>query len=78
MATVMEDLTDVFREVFDNHEIILTPETTSNDVDGWDSFSHINLIVAVEVKFKITFKQKEIVTFANVGDLVKCIQGKLS
>jgi acyl carrier protein len=77
MSTIIEDLTAVFREVFDNNDIVLTPEMTANDIEGWDSFSHMNMIVAVEIKFKITFKQKEIYGFNNVGDLINSIQGKL-
>jgi acyl carrier protein len=78
MNSVIEKLTLVFREVFNNEDIILTPDTTANDIEGWDSFSHINLIVAVEMKFNIKFKQKEIYGFANVGDLLDCIQKRIS
>jgi acyl carrier protein len=74
----METLTDVFRQVFDDPEIELTPETTANDIEGWDSLSHINLIVAVETRFNIRFKQKEVVTFKNVGDLARCVESKLN
>lgn len=74
----METLTDVFRQVFDDPEIELTPDTTANDIEGWDSLSHINLIVAVETRFNIRFKQKEVVTFKNVGDLARCVESKLN
>ena len=49
----------------------------TNDVDGWDSLSHVNLILAIETKFTITFSQKELLTFRNVGDLYKSIEKKL-
>jgi acyl carrier protein len=77
MDTTMDILTDVFREVFDNPEISLSPETTANDVDGWDSLSHINLIMAIELRFNISFSQKEVFGFKNVGDMANCIGGKL-
>lgn len=64
--------------VFDDDTIQLKPETTANDVDGWDSLSHVNLIVAVESKFSIKFSQKELVSFKSVGDLLKSIESKLS
>jgi acyl carrier protein len=74
--TIMGILTDVFRQVFDNPDIALTPETTADDVDGWDSLSHINLIMAIELRFNITFERKEILGFKNVGAMAQCIQSK--
>ncbi len=76
--TTMDTLTEVFRRVFADPEINLTPDTTANDVDGWDSMSHVNLIMAVENRFNIRFNQKEIMGFRNVGDLARCVDSKLS
>ncbi len=76
--TTMDALTEVFRQVFADPEITLTPETTANDVDGWDSMSHVNLIMAVENRFNIRFNQKEVMGFRNVGDLARCVDSKLS
>ncbi len=76
--TTMGTLTEVFRQVFDDPEIVLSPEMTADDVEGWDSLSHINLIVAVESRFNIRFKQKEVLSFKNVGDLSQCVESKLS
>jgi acyl carrier protein len=73
----LDTLTEVFRQVFDDPEILLTPETTADDIDGWDSLSHVNLIVAVANRFNIRFKPKEILGFKNVGDLAKCVESKL-
>jgi acyl carrier protein len=53
------------------------PVTTANEVDGWDSLSHVNLIMAVEGRFKIRFTQKELLTFKNVGDLLRAIESKI-
>jgi len=50
---------------------------TANDIDGWDSLSHVNLITAVESHFKIRFTQKELLTLRNVGDLFKTIKCKI-
>lgn len=71
-------LNEIFCEVFDDEDIRIRPEMTANDVDGWDSLSHVNLIVAIETKFNIRFNQKELLTFKNVGDLLKCIESKLA
>ena len=72
-----EILNGVFQQVFDDDSIRISPEMTANDIDGWDSLSHVNLIVAVETKFKIRFNQKELLTFKNIGDLLRCIESKI-
>ena len=77
METI-ERLTPVFHKVFDNEDIVLTPELTADDVDEWDSMSHINLMIAIELEFGIEFDQSEIQTFANVGELVTTIEKKLA
>jgi acyl carrier protein len=75
---LMERLNEIFCEVFDDEDIVLSPELTANDVDGWDSLSHVNLIVTIESRFDIRFTQKELLTFKNVGDLLNCIASKLT
>lgn len=76
--TTMESLNEIFRMVFDDDTIQIAPEMTANDVDGWDSLSHVNLIVAIEADFGIRFSQKELLTFKNIGDLLNCIDKKLA
>jgi len=73
-----EKLNSIFCIVFDDSDIAIDPSTTANDIDGWDSLSHMNLIVAVEVGFGIRFNHKEILSFKNVGDLLNCIKLKLA
>lgn len=74
---LIERLNAVFCEVFDDEDIVIAPELTANDIDGWDSLSHVNLIVTIESRFGIRFSQKELLTFKNVGDLLNCIASKL-
>jgi acyl carrier protein len=69
-------LTKVFRTVFDNDSIELIPELTADDVDEWDSLSHMNLMIAIELEFDIEFEQNEVLNFANVGELMAGIQAK--
>lgn len=78
MMEFQDKLNRIFREVFDNDDINITPEMTANDVEGWDSLSHVNLIITIETKFGIRFSQEELLTFKNVGDLLDSIRGKIT
>ncbi len=73
----METLNGIFREVFDDPSIILKRETTADDIDEWDSLSHINLVIAVETKFNIRFALGELQTLKNVGEMVDLIEKKI-
>lgn len=73
----LKRLNEVFSEVFDDADINISREMTANDVEAWDSLSHVNLIIAIESEFDINFSQKQILTFKSVGDLLDCIQSKL-
>lgn len=70
---VLDRVQVVFRDVLDDDEIVLTDQTTADDVDDWDSLSHIQLIVAVEKAFHVKFTSKEILSWKNVGELVDSI-----
>lgn len=72
----INELNEVFCSVFQDDTIDLRRDMTANDVDGWDSLSHLNLILAVETRFKFRFTQKELLSLRTVGDLVDCIEKK--
>ena len=72
----LEKLTGIFHEELDNEEIVLSRETTADDIEEWDSLSHIQLIVAVEKVFKIRFTSSEIQSWNNVGEMIDCILSK--
>ena len=65
-------LENVFEDVFDE-KIKLTPSTTADDVDDWDSLSHITLIAAVEDEFGMKFKMKEVSSMKNVGEMAAIV-----
>ena len=67
----------IFKEVLDNQELLINQETSANDVDDWDSLTHIQLIVAIEKYFKIRFKANEIQSFKNVGEMCSFIKLKI-
>ncbi|WP_223608951.1 acyl carrier protein [Chryseobacterium sp. OSA05B] len=74
---ILSKLSEIFREELDNEEITLTAGTTANDVEEWDSLSHIQLIVAVERAFGIRFTSSEIQTWNNVGEMADSVAAKL-
>jgi len=73
----LEILNEIFRQVFDDDTIVVNRSTTANDIEEWDSLTHINLAVAVEVRFKIKFALGELQTLKNVGDMVDLINRKV-
>lgn len=66
-------LNRVFKDVFDDDSIHITPRTTADDIDDWDSLEHITLIAAVERTFKMKFRMSEISSMKNVGEMVRII-----
>ena len=70
---VFERLNKVFQEVFDDETIEVNDDTTSEDIDDWDSIEHINLIVAVEEEFSIKIPMGKVVTMKNVGEMADII-----
>ena len=74
---ILAELTPIFREVFDDDSITISRQTTANDIDAWDSLSHMNMVMAVEVKFKIRFALGELQLLKNVGDLADMVRKKL-
>lgn len=74
----MARLTEVFRNVFDDDDIVLTANTSAKDIEDWDSLEHINLIAAVEKEFKMRFTVKEVSGMKNVGEMAQivCVRAK--
>ncbi len=68
-------LTEIFSDVFDD-DIQVNPALSAKDVDGWDSLSHIRLILTIEKAFKIKFSTSEIGKLENVGELVALIKAR--
>ena len=73
---VIAQLNEIFRDILDNEDIELEETTTAEDVEEWDSLSHIQLVVAVEKHFNVKFTSKEIMGWNNVGDMINCIVAK--
>ena len=76
-AGIYERLTQVFHDVFDDDSIQVTPQLTAEDVDGWDSLTHIRLLLTIEKAFGVKFSTLEIGKLQKVGDLVDLIRARL-
>lgn len=70
---VFDRLDRVFRDVFDDDSIHVTPRTTADDIDDWDSLEHITLISAVEREFRMKFKMGEISSMRDVGEMARIV-----
>ncbi len=73
---ILSQVQGIFHDELDDETIVLTTETTAEDVDDWDSLTHIMLVVAIEKHFKIKFTSNEILSWKNVGEMMICISGK--
>ena len=70
---VFERVTDIFRDVFDDDELVISDSTNLEDIEDWDSLEHIQLIVGMEKEFKVKFDIKTVNSLENVGQMVDLI-----
>jgi acyl carrier protein len=73
-AEIYEQLTEIIRDVLMDFDLVLRPDLTAKEVDGWDSYKMIEILVAVESHFGLKVKSKELDDLENVGDLVTLIR----
>lgn len=78
MSDTLARLTEVFHDVFDDDTLAISRDTTSADVEGWDSGAHVTLIMTVETTFGIRFNASEVTGLKDVGQLVDLISKKLA
>ena len=73
----MKRVTDIFRDVFDDEELMIYDSTNSDDIEDWDSLEHITLIVSMEKEFGLKFDIKEVNKLENVGEMIDLIKKRL-
>ena len=74
---ILKRVEEIFREELEHSDLVLTDETMAEDVEGWDSLSHVQLVAVMEDEFGIEFSSREILSWDNVGDLINSIQKKV-
>ena len=73
---ILSEVQRIMRDVLDDESIVIDETTTANDVEGWDSLTHIQLIVAIEKHFKLKFTSKEILSWKDVGEMLEVISSR--
>jgi len=75
MTTILSRLTAVFRDVFDDDTLVLSTDTTADDIADWDSLMHVTLMVNVEKAFSVKFSSAQVALLTDVGELIDLIDG---
>lgn len=74
---LLKQVNTIFIDTLDNDEVLIQETTTANDIDEWDSLTHIQLVVAIEKYFKIRFTSLEIQSWNTIGNLLDSIAFKI-
>jgi acyl carrier protein len=74
---ILEKLQEIFRDIFDDENLVITKETTAKDIEEWDSLAHINLVLAIREEFNVEFTLEEVSEYKNVGDIVNSIEKRI-
>jgi acyl carrier protein len=75
---ILKQVNEIFIDILDNKNIILTDETSASDIEEWDSLNHIQLVVAIERKFGIRFTSRQIQGWTKVGEMIEDIRSKVN
>jgi acyl carrier protein len=73
-SEIYADLTEIFRDIFDDEELEINDATTADDIEDWDSLEQINLLVAIEKHFNIKIRLSDVASLENVGAMVDLIE----
>lgn len=76
VENIIQELTPIFIDLFDEEDLSISGETNADDIEDWDSLTHVHLIVLIEGKFDVKFTSTEIGAFNKVGDIIDSIISK--
>ena len=74
---ILEQVQSIFKDVLKNDDVVLTDDTTAQDVNGWDSLTHVEIISEMEKRFGLRFSLKEMLSWRNVGKMLDTLEKKL-
>lgn len=77
-SDILSIMQDVFKDVFDNNNLLITEDTVAEDIEEWDSLAHIQLIKEIEARFNIKLTSKEFMSWDNIGEMIDSIQSKIA
>lgn len=77
-AEIHENVQEIFRDVFDEEDLVITDDTSAEDIEDWDSLAQVRLTVAIEKKFGIKFNFGELTALHNVGEMLELIGEKIT
>lgn len=72
---ILKKLETVYRDILDDEDIVLTEETTAEDIEEWDSLTHVQIVAEIQKVFDVKFSAKEMLLWENVGDIIDAIEG---
>jgi acyl carrier protein len=78
MHDLLPEIQEIFRDIFDDPSLVITRDSNASTVEDWDSLAHVNLVTAIEKRYKIRFALGELQELKNVGDMIDLIQEKLA
>jgi acyl carrier protein len=78
MHDLLPEIQDIFRDIFDDPSLLIDRQSSASTVDEWDSLAHVNLLTAIEKKYKIKFALAEQHELKNVGDLTDLLEKKIA
>jgi acyl carrier protein len=78
MLDLLPQIQEIFRDIFDDPTLMITRDSNASTVEDWDSLAHVNLVTAIEKKYKIRFALGELQELKNVGDMIDLIQTKIA
>ncbi len=74
---IFNSVQEIFRDIFDEDDLIITDNTNADEIEEWDSLNHINLVSAIEKEFKIRFALGELQTLKDVGSMIRLMMEKI-